>query len=64
VTLKPSSRPPFPTDNPAARMFFALNLWSYRVTRGRIGGKLGPFDILLLTTTGRHTGLPRTHPLT
>jgi F420H(2)-dependent quinone reductase len=35
----------------------------YRLTGGRIGGKIGPARVLLLTTTGRKSGLPRTQPL-
>ena len=35
----------------------------YRLTGGRIGGKIGPARVLLLTTTGRKTGRPRTQPL-
>ena len=36
----------------------------YRATRGRIGHKTGPIYQLLLTTTGRKSGLSRTLPLT
>jgi deazaflavin-dependent oxidoreductase (nitroreductase family) len=32
----------------------------YRRTAGRIGGKAGNIQILILTTTGRKTGQPRT----
>jgi deazaflavin-dependent oxidoreductase (nitroreductase family) len=35
----------------------------YRLTRGRVGGKLGKAPILLLTTTGRKSGQPRTAPV-
>jgi F420H(2)-dependent quinone reductase len=35
----------------------------YRWTGGKLGGKLGPYDILLLTTTGRRSGQERTSPL-
>ncbi len=42
--------------------FVGVHKALYRVSRGRVGGWLaGP--ILLLTTTGRKTGLPRTLPL-
>ncbi len=35
----------------------------YRASRGRIAGRIGKLDVLLLTTTGRKTGKPRTVPL-
>jgi F420H(2)-dependent quinone reductase len=35
----------------------------YRLTGGRIGGKMGGLQVLLLTTTGRKSGQPRTVPL-
>jgi deazaflavin-dependent oxidoreductase (nitroreductase family) len=36
----------------------------YRVTGGRLGGRLAGLSMLLLTTTGRKSGEPRTTPLT
>ncbi|WP_024287520.1 nitroreductase family deazaflavin-dependent oxidoreductase [Cellulomonas sp. KRMCY2] len=38
--------------------------WVYRRTRGRVGGRLGSMEQVLLTTTGRTSGRPRTTPLT
>jgi deazaflavin-dependent oxidoreductase (nitroreductase family) len=35
----------------------------YRLTGGRIGGQIGKLPVLLLTTIGRKSGLPRTQPL-
>jgi F420H(2)-dependent quinone reductase len=35
----------------------------YRLTGGRVGGKIGGARVLLLTTTGRKSGRPRTQPL-
>lgn len=35
----------------------------YRVSGGRVGGRVWHLPILLLTTTGRQTGTPRTTPL-
>lgn len=35
----------------------------YRATGGRVGGRLVGLDMLLLTTTGRKSGLPRTTPM-
>jgi F420H(2)-dependent quinone reductase len=40
-----------------------LNAPIYRLSRGRVGGKLGKAPILLLTTTGRKSGQPRTAPI-
>jgi deazaflavin-dependent oxidoreductase (nitroreductase family) len=40
-----------------------LNAPIYRLTGGRVGGKLGKAPILLLTTTGRKSGQPRTAPV-
>jgi deazaflavin-dependent oxidoreductase (nitroreductase family) len=35
----------------------------YRLTGGKVGGKIGNARVLLLTTTGRKSGRPRTQPL-
>ena len=35
----------------------------YRLTGGKVGGRLGRLPVLLLTTTGRKSGRPRTQPL-
>lgn len=40
-----------------------LNVPLYRATGGRIGGRLNNAPILLLTTTGRKSGEPRTAPV-
>jgi F420H(2)-dependent quinone reductase len=40
-----------------------LNTPLYRLSRGRIGGKVGRAPVLLLTTTGRKSGLRRTCPI-
>jgi deazaflavin-dependent oxidoreductase (nitroreductase family) len=40
-----------------------LNVPVYRLTRGRVGGKVGKGPVLLLTTTGRKSGEPRTAPV-
>jgi deazaflavin-dependent oxidoreductase (nitroreductase family) len=41
----------------------AVNARLYTVSRGRIGGRIGTVPVLLLTTTGRRSGKPRTTPL-
>ena len=45
------------------RILGRLHARVYRLTGGRIGGKIGPARVLLLTTTGRKSGRPRTQPL-
>jgi deazaflavin-dependent oxidoreductase (nitroreductase family) len=40
-----------------------LNVPVYRLSGGRIGGKVGEGPVLLLTTTGRKSGEPRTAPI-
>jgi F420H(2)-dependent quinone reductase len=40
-----------------------VHAWLYRTTGGRVLGALGGQRILLLTTTGRHSGLARTTPV-
>src|SRR5687767_3766999 len=40
-----------------------INRFFYRLTRGRLGGWVPGAPVVLLTTTGRRTGLPRTVPL-
>src|SRR5271165_38147 len=40
-----------------------LNVPIYRLTRGRLMGKIGRAPVLLLTSTGRRSGQPRTAPV-
>ena len=40
-----------------------LNVPLYRLTGGRVGGKVGKAPVLLLTTLGRRSGEPRTAPV-
>jgi F420H(2)-dependent quinone reductase len=40
-----------------------LNVPLYRMSGGRVGGKIGRAPVLLLTTTGRRSGQPRTAPV-
>ncbi|MFI5052817.1 MAG: nitroreductase family deazaflavin-dependent oxidoreductase [Acidimicrobiia bacterium] len=46
------------------RFMGAAHATVFRLTKGRVGGKIGAHDVVLLTTTGRRTGQPRTVPLT
>jgi len=41
------------------QIILSMHVAIYRLTRGRLGGK----QIVLLTTTGKKTGRPRTRPL-
>jgi len=45
------------------RMVGKLNVPLYRLSRGRIGGRVGKGPVLLLTTTGRKSGELRTAPV-
>jgi deazaflavin-dependent oxidoreductase (nitroreductase family) len=47
----------------ATKYLGALHRLLYRLSGGRIGGRLWDLPIVLLTTTGRRTGKPRTVPL-
>ncbi|HEX8730021.1 MAG TPA: nitroreductase/quinone reductase family protein [Ktedonobacterales bacterium] len=46
------------------RALTSLHIACYRATGGVIGHRVGPLPNLLLTTTGRKSGKPRTTPLT
>jgi len=45
------------------RLVGKLNAPVYRLSGGRIGGRVGRAPVLLLTTTGRRSGQPRTAPV-
>ncbi|MCZ2128202.1 MAG: nitroreductase family deazaflavin-dependent oxidoreductase [Anaerolineales bacterium] len=45
------------------KMFTTLHAAAYRLSRGKIGGKMGRFNVALLTTTGRKSGKKVTCPL-
>lgn len=45
------------------RMTGKLNVPVYRLTGGRVGGRVGQAPVCLLTTTGRKSGEPRTAPV-
>jgi deazaflavin-dependent oxidoreductase (nitroreductase family) len=47
----------------ALKAFGKLNVPLYRVSRGRLLGRLDRAPVLLLTTVGRRSGQPRTVPL-
>ena len=45
------------------RTFMALGTYLYKISNGKIGGRIAGLEVLLLTTTGRKTGKKRTTPL-
>jgi deazaflavin-dependent oxidoreductase (nitroreductase family) len=47
----------------ATKYLGALHRFLYRLSGGRIGGRIWGLRIVLLTTTGRKSGKPRTVPL-
>lgn len=54
---------PVKQSKSATRFFTGANIFVYRLSGGKIGGHMGKAPILLLTTTGRKSGLQRTTPL-
>ena len=45
------------------KIFMAIGIYLYKMSSGRIGGRLSGLNVLLLTTTGRKSGKQRTTPL-
>jgi F420H(2)-dependent quinone reductase len=45
------------------RHFMAIGTYLFKLSNGKIGGRLPGLEVLLLTTTGRKTGRKRTTPL-
>ncbi|HKC75846.1 MAG TPA: nitroreductase/quinone reductase family protein, partial [Chloroflexota bacterium] len=41
----------------------SLHRLLYRLSNGKLGANMGKMSVLLLTTTGRKTGQPRTWPI-
>jgi len=52
-----------PLSRLVMRAFIGAHRTLYALSSGRIGGRIGAQRILLLTTTGRRSGAPRTVPL-
>ena len=49
--------------SPVVEIFWKIHPFLYRVSGGRLLGRLVGLDVLLLTTTGRKSGEPRMLPL-
>ena len=49
--------------NPFIRLFISTHVNLYKLTGGKVGGRMGKGEILLLTTTGRKTGRVTRVPL-
>ena len=49
--------------NPLVKLFTQTHVGLYRLTKGKLGGKMGSNEILLLSTTGRKSGQSRTTPV-
>jgi deazaflavin-dependent oxidoreductase (nitroreductase family) len=45
------------------KLFMALHVWIYRMSGGKVWGRMRGFDVILLTTKGRKTGKSYTTPL-
>lgn len=53
-----------PVTRRAAQAGTKANVWLYRHTNGRVGGRgMGRLPLLLLTVPGRNSGTPRTVPV-
>ena len=50
-------------SNLGFRIVGGIHRGVYRLTGGKVGGKIGKASVLLLTATGRKSGKPRTQPL-
>ncbi len=50
-------------DRLVGRKFYRLHRWAYEASDGRVGHRSAAGPMLLLTTTGRKSGEPRTTPL-
>lgn len=64
--MSPSASAPPPKARRSSgvlRWFLRMQVRLYRRTGGRVGGRMGRTPVLLLTTTGRHSGQPHTVPL-
>jgi deazaflavin-dependent oxidoreductase (nitroreductase family) len=62
--FRPRAKPPSRLSRRLNQAFVRANVFLYRRSRGRIGGRFMGMDVLLLTTIGRKTGVSRTNAVT
>jgi deazaflavin-dependent oxidoreductase (nitroreductase family) len=62
-TATSDTPPPIRRASAMQRWFLRVMVGLYRRTGGRIGGRVGSTPVLLLTTTGRKSGVPHTVPI-
>ncbi len=60
---KADTSSPARKSNVGQRFFTGAHTFFYRLSGGKLGGRLGKSPVLLLNTIGRKTGQPRTTPL-
>jgi F420H(2)-dependent quinone reductase len=51
------------TVNPLAKLAIKAHVFLYRATHGKRGARIAGKDVVLLTTTGKKSGQPRTVPV-
>jgi deazaflavin-dependent oxidoreductase (nitroreductase family) len=60
---RPRTRPPAQLRRVMRVHLNHAHAWLYARSDGRLGGRVGPYPVLLLTTIGRRTGRPRRTPV-
>lgn len=63
VESSPAKRPPSKANKTINKVIVAINVFIYRKSGGKLLGRMGNLDFLLLTTCGRKTGRGRTCPV-
>ena len=46
-----------------SKLFLGFYVWVYRLTGGKLGGSMGRFNVLILTTKGRKSGKILSNPV-
>jgi len=49
--------------NSIGKLFMRFPVWIYRLTDGKVGGSMGKFKVLILTTKGRKSGKIISNPV-
>lgn len=63
MILRPKVKPPSKANKLINRVIVRMNVYVYRKSGGKLLGRMGKLDFLLLTTQGRKSGRPRTNPV-